>query len=410
MIQATGNFNTEIKSNIRNIDAYIEIVGTSIVEITRDKIIGIDFEAQGEVALGCFENNLVTVKVIKDSISTEVWNTDIRIKIVISTSQDAYLKLGVFRSEYWKKGDDYDIIEFTNDFMDADITNIGYAENMQLSTYTCSVFADAVGLKDKVFNSGMKDCLLPTYYLYSRTIKEQLKSLGFATNTIAKTAINSSHNEDAVINFCKYYFSTPVDVLKEGSNELILKTSSNENDYIDKKKEIVVKKSRFLLEDLTSLYGATVRAEEEYIDYNIDFGSPSLVKYIHFPLYGYYSSFNYGLFGGVISIGSGAEGVEKKTSFSIMGSKITSNVLGSTTDNTKTYLSNPYIQKDAQLAALDTTIYTAKKMSLQYRGNPCLEVGDTITLENIGDLLITRHTLRFDGGLSGAIEGVLRDE
>ena len=64
------------------------------------------------------------------------------------------------------------------------------------------------------------------------------------------------------------------------------------------------------------------------------------------------------------------------------------------TDNAKNF----YLTKDSKY-----------KASLQYIGNPALTVGDTINVETqygFKNVIITKHSLTFDGGLSGSIEGV----
>ena len=49
------------------------------------------------------------------------------------------------------------------------------------------------------------------------------------------------------------------------------------------------------------------------------------------------------------------------------------------------------------------------KISLEYSGNPSHEAGDTITVPTKygdKDLFIEKLTLKYDGGLSGTIDGV----
>ena len=84
----------------------------------------------------------------------------------------------------------------------------------------------------------------------------------------------------------------------------------------------------------------------------------------------------------------------------------TNTALGKSDDNI-TYISNPYIQTKAQIDALDISIYTGDKYSIKTRINPALQVGDTITIDSKGDMLVTSISYKFDGGLTGTIEGVM---
>ena len=72
-----------------------------------------------------------------------------------------------------------------------------------------------------------------------------------------------------------------------------------------------------------------------------------------------------------------------------------------------TYIENPYIQTAEHVAALDKRIYQGVRYRLKFRGNPCYQVGDTLQVENIGNVLIYKRQLSFNGGLSGILEGVL---
>ena len=76
-------------------------------------------------------------------------------------------------------------------------------------------------------------------------------------------------------------------------------------------------------------------------------------------------------------------------------------------DDTVSYLSNPYIQNSSQVTAHDLSIYNGEKYSFKSRIDPSLQIGDTITVFGVRNMLVTGTSYKFDGGLSGTIEGVL---
>lgn len=75
-------------------------------------------------------------------------------------------------------------------------------------------------------------------------------------------------------------------------------------------------------------------------------------------------------------------------------------------DNSIKVINNMYIQSSV---VYDTRIFLCKDISISYFGNPCIEVGDTITIDGL-TVLVTNHTLKYTGGLRGTIEGAILNE
>nr|WP_302596479.1 hypothetical protein [uncultured Cellulosilyticum sp.] len=80
----------------------------------------------------------------------------------------------------------------------------------------------------------------------------------------------------------------------------------------------------------------------------------------------------------------------------------------SSTDNTNNIkvVNNMYIQS---AAVYDTRIYENNNIDIHYFGNPCIEVGDTISIDGM-IVLVVEHTLKYTGGLKGIIKGVVLNE
>ena len=236
--------------------------------------------------------------------------------------------------------------------------------------------------------------------MYYKTIKEQFNAFAFATNTIVRSTV------DGLV-FGKYRRDTSVDTYKEGMGELILDKTSTAYDMVTESKNYALCRSIFAKTEEESLCSFNnYLVTEDYEQVEFDFSTPSIVKYIKFEQYSYFKKFLTSLWGGSICIGSGYVGQTAHVSFNIMGTRITSTALGKSDDNI-TYISNPYIQTKAQIDVLDLSIYTGDKYSIKTRINPALQVGDTITIDSKGDMLVTSISYKFDGGLTGTIEGVM---
>ena len=71
-------------------------------------------------------------------------------------------------------------------------------------------------------------------------------------------------------------------------------------------------------------------------------------------------------------------------------------------NNIKT-IKNMYIQS---IATYNTDIYKNDDIEISYFGNPCIEVGDTISIDGM-TVLVVEHILKYTGGLRGTIKGVI---
>lgn len=401
MITTTDAYKQAIKANVVKARAKVVLNYATPLTINQEKVIGINVQQRGEIALGCLQDDKITIELKLDALTSEQYGQDITVKVYlgcVANNIDEYVCIGTFKPTRWQKNNYTIEIELGSNITTKSVTEVLAAQNVLLSEYIVSAVNKL--MSESITVGSIVDGTLDNAYLYYRTVKEQLKALVFACGGIMR------YREG--LELMPYKFDTPIAIYKEGSNELILDKSGNSTDLVTNKQNYSLVRSGFTKEDDTTLFSATgIRVTEEYIPYEFNFNSPGLIKYFNFKEYSYFNRLRYGLFGGSISLSSAIEGVTKYIDFSIIGTKISSIAIA-TVDDTVSYLSNPYIQTNDQVNAHSLTIYNGEKYSFKSRIDPSLQIGDTITVFGVGDMLVTGMNYKFDGGLSGTIEGVLK--
>lgn len=401
MITTTDAFKQAIKANVVKARARVVFNYATPLTISQEKIININVQQRGEITLGCLQDDKLNIELKSDVLTSEQYGQDITVKVYLGcevNSINEFVCIGTFKPTRWQKSDYIISLELGSNIPTKNIAEILAAQNVLLSEYIVSAVNKLIG--ETITIGSIVDGTLDSAYLYYKTVKEQLKAFAFATGGIIRYREN--------LELVPYKFGTSVATYKEGTDEMILDKSGNSTDLVTTKTNYRLVRSVFTKEEDTTLYSATnVRATEDYIPYEFSFNSPGLVKYFNFKKYSYFSALKYGLFGGSISLGSGYGDVTSYIDFSIVGTKILSTAIA-TVDDTVTYLSNPYIQTSSQVNAHSLDIYSGEKYSFKSRIDPSLQVGDTIIIDGIGFMLVTSMNYKFDGGLTGTIEGVLR--
>lgn len=400
MITTTDAFKQAIKSNVVKARAKVVFNYATTLTIDQEKIININVMQRGEIALGCLQDDKINLELKADALTSEQYGQDITVKVYLGCEiggGDECVCIGTFKPTRWQRSDYIISLELGPNIPTKNIVEVLAAQNVLLSGYITSAVNKLMG--ETITIGSIVDGTLDSAYLYYKTVKEQLKAFAFACGGIFRYREN--------LELMPYKFGTPVAVYKEGSGEMILDKSGNSTDLVTTKQNYSLVRSVFTKEEDTTLYSATgVRATNEYLPHEFNFSGAGLVKYFKFKKYSYFSDMKYGLFGGSISLGSVYTGVTSYIDFSIIGTKILSTAIA-TVDDTVSYLSNPYIQTSDQVGAHNLDIYNGEKYSFKSRIDPSLQIGDTITVFGIGDMIVTGMNYKFDGGLSGTIEGVL---
>ena len=401
MLATSDDFKKAIKDNVVKVKAKLVFNFASLITIEQDNIISINVKQTGTQEMGCVQDDKITATLIASALTSEQYGQTVCVDIYfgcIVNGTTEYCCIGRFKPTKWEKTDYEMTVELGSNIPTDKIKTILAMDNVTLSDYIAATATD-IGL-DPIITTDIVDGILNNAYLYYKTVKEQINAFAFATNTVARSTVNG-------IVFNKYSRGASVDTYKEGMGELILDKSNNTYDMITKKENYALSRSIFTkTEDKSLCSFNNYLVTDNYEQLDFDFSTPSIVKYIKFEQYSYFKKFLTSLWGGSICVGSGYDGQTAYVTFNVMGTSITSTVLGKSDDNI-TYISNPYIQTKAQIDALDISIYTGDKYSIKTRINPSLQVGDTITIEGKGDMLVTAISYKFDGSLTGNIEGVI---
>ena len=401
MLATSDDFKKAIKYNVVKVKAKLVFNFASLITIEQDNIISINVKQTGTQEMGCVQDDKITATLIASALTSEQYGQTVCVDVYfgcIVNGTTEYCCIGRFKPTKWEKTDYEMTVELGSNIPTDKIKTILAMDNVTLSDYIATMATD-IGL-DPIITTDIVDGTLNNAYLYYKTVKEQINAFAFATNTVARSTVNG-------IVFNKYSRGASVDTYKEGMGELILDKSNNTYDMITKKENYALSRSIFTkTEDKSLCSFNNYLVTDNYEQLDFDFSTPSIVKYIKFEQYSYFNNFLTSLWGGSICVGSGYDGQTAYVTFNVMGTSITSTVLGKSDDNI-TYISNPYIQTKAQIDALDISIYTGDKYSIKTRINPSLQVGDTITIEGKGDMLVTAISYKFDGSLTGNIEGVM---
>lgn len=403
MITTSSAFKDAIKANVVRTKAKVVFNFSTPLTISQDKVIRINVAQRGEKALGCLQDDKITVTLKEGSLTSVQYGQDVTVSVYLGcvvNGADEFCCIGKFKVTRWEKSDYAIEIELGANVPDKSINEVLARDNVSLKSYI--VTATSALLSETITLGAVTDGTLSTAYLYYKTIKEQLSAFAFACQGIFRSGENG-------FELVPYNFGEPVATYTMGSEGLILDKSGNTTDLVTTKTNYAISRSAFTKEEDTTLYSISSYRVDDPVYLNFSFSSPGLVQYLNFKKYSYFNSLTYGLWGGKICLYSGYVGETATIDLSIIGTKIVSSALGRN-DGTKTYLVNPYIQTSAQVNALSLDVYNGQSYSFKSRIDPSLQVGDTIAIDGVGTMLVTGISYKFDGGLSGTIEGVLKDD
>ena len=407
MISISEDFNNALKAQVIRARAKVVFNYATPLTLYRDKIISIDAISSGEIALGCVQDDKVTCRFSYDAFTIAQYNQRVDVELYfgcVVNDVEEYVLIGTYKTNRWQADDQEKFIEveLVSKISTDQVEDLLPATNVSLKDYitsACGVLMnETVTIGDSCLDATLSQC-----YLYAKTIKEQLKLFGVAINGVFRYVQG--------LECAPYKFTTDSKEIKLGANESLL-YYKKENDYLDSKAIVQIMISAFTKSDNASLYSATVNIPKGVDSYNVklDFGTPSIINYIQFKKYSYFYTVDASLWSAMLRLGVLTASVASRVDLTCYGVKIQSNVLGSTSDNSKTYISNPYIQNSSQAGSLDASIYTSDKYVLSLKGDPTIQIGDTIGVEGLGNIMVTKHSIKFDGSLLSTVEGVLKVE
>lgn len=409
MIDASQGFIQSIKSSARRVCSKIILHYDTDLILLDDKIISISAQSSAEIALGGLQDDLLTVELIKGAITDEQFNADIDISVFVGAyggEVAEYVRIGKYTTNAWEKNDKTGIvtIELVSKINSKSIIpkNIIAEAGTFLEDY-CEQLVLNVFAENLTVASGVTSQVLQKSWLMYDDITTQLKKMAEACNGLFRYTSG--------FELVSFKAGIPVATLSMGSNEELIEVTRL-SDYSKTKEQVIILKSAFSVTTLDKLTSANITMKGDSQVIELKTGSPTNVTYVTFGSgVGQLSDITQGITWCNVEIyPSYGEGTYNEQ-VEVWGSRVQSICKDSkvATDGSVTYMENPYIQTTEHIAALDKRIYEGIRYRLKYRGNPAYQVGDTVAVSGIGNLLIYKRQLSFNGGLGGILEGVFID-
>ena len=396
MKNASESFKEQVKNGVRASEIYLTI-GSK--RLTSEEIESLEYKAESNKELGTIEIELLRAKVLKSAIPAGSFNTNEQVSVEIEVNGEI-CELCSLTINLWKKADKslFVEIEATSSFVyERNVPFIATKENITASAFIKEVMG-TIGESCR-FNG--LDQRLNVAMLSGNQLIDTLKLLAISTQSVIRYR--------DTLEFIPFKGSTAAESVNYENMLLDTKDGSDKQAEFDKVNIMVYMPNKSDQKEIGKFEKATVpNGSSSFNLGTLKFDKPKLVSVISFDNDVDISEFSISSDKVTLAIRNGkSQTIDVNTK--IEGYDLLDNSLTSSEDTTNKIknVQNIYIQDKDVISSYDTRIYTNPSVEVQYRGNPILEVGDTISIEEIGDVLICEHVLKFDGALSGEIKGVI---
>lgn len=428
MLPYTGNFNTAIKAQARDVDVVIAYKSSnSYIFLNKGNIQSLTFNSKADKGLGGVVKKVCDIKAMYNEYTSN---------IVRGTALNIYYKCGtgmckkaILYVNSVKVNKDNTLITIEAlDLLSYDKNNkhMPIMKNCSLIDYESAIFR-ALGYDYKI-DSGVANPNLSLGYPKSGKVYETLNEIAIANNALidfdenlvyslklpftltAKFQIPMSQGyikpgQSNRLHVKKFVFkSVPDDVLDEDSD--IINYEIDEDD--EKYGNVIVNLFFPSSGEQKSLGNVEVTIPSAAQNYNIgtvNFGNTMIPTVCSFKGKVDIASYDLSSKGCSFRINNNTP-IAQATKAEFFGFDVTESTLENTdSDNDVKQISNMYIQSPT---AYDTNIFKNPNCTLKTFGNPLYEIGDTI---QIGDklVLILEENLVFNGGLKCTLKGVVKD-
>ena len=405
MIGSTAIFKQLIKEDMRTIKARVTLHYAEDKILLNEDIQNIAICNNVNNILGGLQNDDITITVMPEVLTDEQFNRDIYVSVEIGIAGAEYIKIGKYMADGWKKNDSNKTITIDcSSYVTEDSEckqNIEHAG--ALSEYVRKVIEDNYNLNVNISET-LIDHEVDRSWLCKSKLKEQLDTMVQGLQGIVR------YVDGFEIAPFSHEGQMPCMTLKQGKNEAIMDTSRL-TDYSKTKRMVKLLRTVFRETDNTKIASGSAESVNGTAEtVVIKTTGPCNVLYVQLNnYYGQLIETVEGIDKIVLSVQAKYSEGSYTLPFNIVGTKVEQiqlDLKGNAPSTT--YISNPYIQKN--IASYDLSSLTGVKYKIMYRGNPCIQCGDILTIEGVGDIKVVKHSLTFNGGLTGIIEGVLAGE
>lgn len=407
MREVSERFKQAIRKQNRKCEVKLEFATEQTPLILHGKDLKeLKYIAQIESELGGVEVQLLSIKLMK-GVADDLYNTNTKVKCWIGVEDEQVTEwccLGEFITDTWGKREgsgviSVECIDALSALCEKDMpfvpTMLNTTKLNYLSTIVTNISVEATT------TSGIHDGKLIMAMLSGTQVGDTLKPLTFAMNAFARYRDRLEFNPfkvkeaaDVSLTYSDMLFHT-----EGGKDGTMTFDKVNICTYVpgsDEYKEI------YKLDSLVPANHTNFKIG------TINFSDPMLTKCINFSHEINIRDFNIGTDKVAIFIDNQNQNTIP-LEVALHGSELNEATIDTNenTENKIKTIKNIYIQDATSINTLDSRIYVGEEVKAKYRGNPAIEIGDTVGVEDIGNILVTYQELSYTGALSGNLKGVL---
>lgn len=397
MKKASQQFKLGIRSMAREIDTRVIFFNDD----NRYVIKGADvqsfkYSAACEYSLGSIENKIADIVLIKNTITEKIiegtvlyrevwvkyngtWYSDYQERLIVQSKkvddETSLIKI-VAVDELTLRGDE----DIPNILQSYNVTNIAYLKSVLAALTNSYKLAD-----DLVSNT------LKIAYTTGTNIRELLNELAISVQGVIRDDFTVS----------KFSHGQFVDRLDYETG--LIKYSIEDSDIKDVSVNIFCP-TQSATEKLSEFTSEVPSNNYSYNLGTLNLSEPCLIQMVKFDTKLELDRFT--LNSNTLKLSVINKGSAKSVQAEVHGLKLSSANMSMTENNNAYYVDCTYIQ-DNNLSKYDTSIYTGKRITINYKGNSLYEIGDTIILDGKYHVLIVEHDLNYTGSLNGTIKGVI---
>lgn len=429
MLPYTGDFNTAIKQQARDINVVIAYKnGDSYIFLQKDNVQSLTYNAKVDKGLGGVVKKVADIKAMYNDYTLNLTKgTPINLYYkcgVDGVCKKALLYISQVKVNKISKVISIEALDYLS-YIEG-IATLPMMKNTDLLTYEKTVF-DQLGYAYTI-GSNVINPKLTLGYPVSTKLLDTFEEMAEANQAIFDFGFNATYelklpfelpatfslpitegyitpSEVFELHVKKFGFAKSVDTLDVGTDLINFELDDDSSDqYEDVKVSLFFPSSS----EQKSLGKVTATIPGSVLDYNvgtIDFGSTMIPQICVFNDMVDISDYSIGSDSFSFSVNNSSV-LAKSIEAEMYGLDISTATLKNTdTDSNIKQVSNMYIQG---ASVYDTTIYKHPNCTVKTFGNPIYEVGDTITI-GAYDVLILEENLVFAGGLKCTLKGVAKD-
>lgn len=422
MLQYTGNFNTAIKEQVRQVDVALAFLDANneVFYLESSDLQELNYASTGKKELGCIVRKVIDAKFMVNEKTQQIKKGDFFNLFYLCG--EGKCKADIFYISQLKTSKNkstitIEAVDLLTYNQDNPTSSMPIMKNTSLETYMKEVF-EHTGYGYKI--GDIVNPRLSLGYPKSLKLADTLEEIAIASHSMI--SFRSVDNFKVTLPFflphyfdeykistvakidCKpFKFNEPCDSIGEDDMILEFTVDQDNSDMWNDVKVSLFFPGSTEQKSIGNLKATVPSSVNNYNIGTVEFGStviPQIVK-----LSGRIDIADY-LIGSdrcTIKVNNN-QAIAVAIEGEFLGLDINESTLsnGDTDSNCK-QINNMYIQSSS---VYDTRIYKNPNASIKYRGNPAYEVGDTITVEG-QKVLITEHKLTYNGGLKGTIKGVV---